>query len=190
MKATFALLPDWDTQNLITALAWRLHLKHRTGLGVRRLPPHISLKQPFEIDDLGLLEEYASYLAASLSPLSLRLGGIQVFEGGPLPVLSFAVEDSERLRHLHARLNRDLAERFGERQGDFDGDAYQFHLTVAAGGAPAEVYHTIIAEFDQIAEVDGVVGLGVLALFTYDFDEVRQEWEYMTYKVLPLRARA
>jgi len=59
VKATFALLPDLQTQNAVMEIAWELFQKRGAGLDVRRLPPHISLKQPFDVpkailESLGL----------------------------------------------------------------------------------------------------------------------------------------
>lgn len=55
MKATFALLANAEIHNLVRKLAWDNHQKYHTGIDVCRLPPHISLKQPFDISDLNRL---------------------------------------------------------------------------------------------------------------------------------------
>ena len=71
MKATFALLANRPIYNLVRKLAWEVHRKYHTGIEVTRLPPHISLKQPFDIADLALLEDYMIELADSLSPFEV-----------------------------------------------------------------------------------------------------------------------
>jgi hypothetical protein len=50
MKATFALLANTEIHNLVRKLTWEAHQKYRTGTIDCRLPPHISLKQPFHKD--------------------------------------------------------------------------------------------------------------------------------------------
>lgn len=51
MKAAFALLADTETHNLVRKLSWDIHRKYHTGIDICRLPPHVSLKQPFDISD-------------------------------------------------------------------------------------------------------------------------------------------
>lgn len=57
MKATFALLASRDVHNWARQLAWDIHQKYHTGTIDNRLPPHISLKQPFAIQNLTALDE-------------------------------------------------------------------------------------------------------------------------------------
>jgi len=71
MKATFAFLSDNETHNLVRKLSWDIHQKYRTGIDVCRLPPHISLKQPFDVSDLDLLSGYMAELARSIEPFNL-----------------------------------------------------------------------------------------------------------------------
>src|SRR3989442_7326953 len=135
MKATFALLFDHEVHNLVRKLAVEVHQNYRVGLAGSQLPPHVSLKQPFSIPDLHAVEAYFDQLAGSIEPVVLtfpRVGG-----PGDAPVLWLDVEETETLRHLHSRINQELAERFPHTQAPFDGSAYHFHLTIALGG-PSE----------------------------------------------------
>lgn len=63
-----ALLADNEIHNLVRKLSWDIHQNYRTGIDVCRLPPHISLKQPFDISDLDALSEYMTELAQGLEP--------------------------------------------------------------------------------------------------------------------------
>ena len=80
MKATFALLASQEVHNQVRKLTWDIHQKYRTGIDVTRLPPHISLKQPFEVSDLGLLEQYMAELAGSLDPFDVQLTELQFID--------------------------------------------------------------------------------------------------------------
>jgi len=73
MKATFALLADRDISNFVRKLSWEIHRRCRTGTTHCCLPPHISLKQPFNVADLAALEAYMSELASSIQPFEIRL---------------------------------------------------------------------------------------------------------------------
>jgi hypothetical protein len=55
MKAALALLANTEVHNFVRSLAWALYQKYHLGLAATRLPPHVSLKQPFAVADLGAL---------------------------------------------------------------------------------------------------------------------------------------
>ncbi len=80
MKAAFALLADYETHNAVRKLTWHMFQRHGISLEICRLPPHVSLKQPFDIPDVALLESYVTELAGSLSPVTVRLTELQLIE--------------------------------------------------------------------------------------------------------------
>jgi len=198
MKATIALLTDRETFHRITEEAWAIHQKYRTGLAARRLLPHVSLKQPFDLDspdDLPALVAYAAELAASVEPFEITLSGYGMWE---LPegdqvsgILYQEVTDAEdQIRSLHYRINAELAARFGERSAAFDGAIYHPHISVAIGGASRETYREILAERTDNPVAPHTFTTRELALFVYDYDQERGNWQYMTYRILPMGDRA
>ncbi len=147
MKATFALLANREVHNVVRKLAWEIHQKYRTGTIDCRLPPHISLKQPFPIADLTGLENYMNELASTIPPFEVHLTELQlealVFAGTEFGILWLDVLETEHLRQLHDRVNQELWQRFGNTHADYDGPAYQFHMTVMMGGQLLDVYQRI-----------------------------------------------
>lgn len=77
MKATFALLANTEVYNVVRKLALEIH-RYRTGTLHVRLPPHISLKQPFAIANLAQLEAYMAELAETISPFTVKLTHLQL----------------------------------------------------------------------------------------------------------------
>jgi len=191
VKATFALLADTETHNLVRKLAWDIHRKYRTGIEVCRLPPHVSLKQPFDISDLTALEVYMDELASSIKPFEVSLSQLHLVKAtiGNLKtgILWLDVEETETLRQLHNRINRELALRFGNTQASFDGASYHFHMTVAMGGQPFDVYRAIYAGYSA-TPIDLRYIAREIALFIYD-DDANLDRGYMIYKVLPVCER-
>jgi len=188
MKATFALLADTVTHNLIRKLSWDIHQKYHTGIDVCRLPPHISLKQPFNISDLDLLAEYMAEFAVIIAPFDVKLTKLELIDaaidGLESGILWLNVQEIEILRQLHNRLNQELTARFGNVPADFDGPDYHFHMTVAIGGAPVEIYRTIVDEFSgRLKNLQYTVR--ELVMFVYD-ERHSINAGYMTYKILPL----
>lgn len=191
MKATFALLADNKIHNLVRKLSWDIHQKYRTGIDVCRLPPHISLKQTFDISDLDLLSEYMTELAGSIEPFQAHLTHLELIDatidGLESGIIWLNVEETEFLRGLHNRLNDELTQRFGNVPAEYDGADYHFHMSVAIGGQPIETYRTILDEFkDQLGNLQYTVR--ELIMFVYD-ERTAVNAGYMTYKILPLGGR-
>jgi 2'-5' RNA ligase len=184
MKATFALLASSEIHNQVRKLAWDIHQKYRTGIDVTRLPPHISLKQPFDVSGLGLLEEYMIELTRSIDPFDVQLTELQYVEDQSAGILWLDVRETETLRRIHNRVNQELAARFGNVQAAFDGPEYHFHMTVAIGSQSPETYRKIMEEFsDRLVNLQYTVR--ELAMFVYD-EMHSLNAGYMTYMILPI----
>ena len=188
MKAAFALLANTEVHNFVRKLAWEIHQKYRTGTIDSRLPPHISLKQPFRIADLIPLEEYMDELAKTITPFDVTLTELQIvpipFEGMEYGLLWIDVQETEDLRQLHDRINEELSERFENTQADFDGANYHFHMTVMIGGQPIDVYRKYYSEISE-RKVNLRYTVRELAMFVYD-QPMGPKGEYLTYKILPI----
>ena len=188
MKATFALLANREVYNWVRKLAWEIHQTYHTGTLHVRLPPHISLKQPFVIAEVAPLEAYMAELAATIPPFTIHLTELQLeignFNGMEYGILWLNVQETAELRHLHNRLNQELARRFGNTRAAFDGPDYQFHMTVMMGGQPVEVYRKLYVKLAE-HRLDLQYTVHDLALFVYD-EPMGPQGEYLTYKILPL----
>ncbi len=181
MKVALALLPGREIQNRVNRLAWQIHRRWNTGTKPRALPPHVSLKQPFEVEgEFAHVERYVAGLAAELTRFELVLKGCLLWE----TVFAIDVEPSTKLRGLHARLNAELPHFVSDASAPFDGDRYHFHLTVATGGASPAVYREIYEEYGDESFAGSVLATE-LAMFVYD-TRVEGAWQYMSHTVLPL----
>jgi 2'-5' RNA ligase len=192
VKATFALLANVGIHNLVRRLSWDIHRKYRTGIDVCRLPPHISLKQPFDISDLNPLEEYMTELADRIPPFEVNLTGLELIEATldelETGILWLNVQETKLLRQLHNRLNQELTLLFGDVSAAFDGSDYHFHMTVALGGQPVEIYKKIYREFaGHLKDLQYMVQ--ELGMFVYD-DREEINAGYIIYKILPLRGNS
>jgi len=188
MKATFAFLADNHIHNLVRKLSWDIHQKYRTGIDVCRLPPHISLKQTFDISDLDSLSEYMIELAESIQPFQAQLTHLELInatiDGLESGILWLNVEETEFLRGLHNRLNEELTARFGNVPAEYDGADYHFHLSVSIGGQSIEIYHKILDEFkERLVNLPCMVR--DLVMFVYD-ERSDVNAGYMTYMIIPL----
>jgi len=188
MKATFALLANAEIHNLVRKLAWDIHQKYRTGIDVMRLPPHISLKQPFDVPDVHLLENYMTELVGGIDPFDASLIELQLVEatvdGLETGILWLNVYETKILRQLHNRVNQELTSLFGNVPAAFDGPDYHFHMTVAIGNQPIETYRQIKDEFSgRFTKLQ--YDIRELVMFVYD-EMYTINAGYMTYMILPL----
>ena len=171
MKATFALLANNEIHNQVRKLSWDIHQRYRTGIEITRLPPHISLKQPFDISNLTLLEDYMAEFAESIDPFEVRLTGLELvnatIEGTETGILWLNVEETDALRQLHNRVHAELIALFGGVSAPFDGPEYHFHMTVAIGGQPIDTYRNIYDAFSGCLN-DLKYTVQELIMFVYD----------------------
>jgi len=188
MKAALALLGDREIQNFVRKLSWEIHQKYRTGTTHCRLPPHISLKQPFRVTDLTALEAYMSELASSIQPFEIHFTELRVvpivYNDREDGILWIDVQETDYLRQLHERVNAELSKRFGSTQADYDGSAYHFHMTVMIGGQPIEMYRRFLAEIAD-PRVNLHFTARELAMFVYD-EPMGPQGEYLAYRTLPV----
>jgi 2'-5' RNA ligase len=187
MRAAIALLVDHQIHNFMRKLAVEFHQRYETGFLGALLPPHISLKQPFQVTDLPAMEAYFDELAKSITPFEISLTGLELqattFQGNEYGILWLGVEESETLRDLHKRINRELAERFENTGASFDGAEYAFHATVAIGGQPLEVYREFYSTLVS-AEHSFSYVTREIAMFYYD--DAGQPGTYITYRIQPI----
>lgn len=190
MKAAFAILANLEAYNFVRKLAWNIHSQYHTGTIDARLPPHVSLKQPFAISDLDALEQYMHELAQGIEPFEVELTRLELrsitHQERDYGLLWIAVQENPTLRALHNKLNQELSQRFGDAPADFDGGEYLFHMTVMMGGQPTGVYRTAFAEIAH-KEVNLRYTARHVAMFVYD-EPMGPHGEYLTYKIVPIGA--
>jgi 2'-5' RNA ligase len=187
LKATFALLPDAEMQNRASAAAVLVHGASGGRLRWPRLPPHVSLKQPFSIESLATIERYFDQFAADTAPIAATLGRVQTqptSPNTPESVVWVSIDQPSRLRAMHERLNRELRKVVTDAQAPLDGEGYEFHMTLGFLPGP---------ELSLPGGVPGLSGANTtfreLGLFVYD-GLPKAGWQCMRYKVLPLTGRA
>lgn len=188
MDAVFALLANHEVANLVRAIAWQVDQKFQTGMEAAYLEPHVSLKQSFEVHDLPGLEDYMQFLAASLPHIEIQINGLQalpaVIEGQESGILWFDLEQTDDLKALHARLNHELEARFGPTPAQHDGHTYHFHMTVALGCQPFEVFQAAAQAFSH-HPITKIFKATELAMFV-KYQPIGFPFRYFTYKRLLL----
>jgi 2'-5' RNA ligase len=184
MKATFVLLANNETSNMASKMLLDANQIGQLGFEMTRLPFHVSLKQPFVIQDLTMIEKFFDEFASKLKPANVHFDEVVTWEnavfGYDSGVIALHVEKTQELSNIHKELNNQLEKRFGLCPAAFDGDPYQFHMTIAIGGAPFKQYKAT-GEILKERDIDSSTVFSELALFYYDKDDI-QPGTYFCYK--------
>ena len=192
MRTAIALLVADELSNRLASFTLRCR-DYGFSLNVLRLPAHVSLKQPFIVNDFERFEKYFEEFARSTEPQQLKLDGFVFWGNEEFGVIVVSVAASPRLRQLHSQLNVELEREFGETHADFDGDKYEFHLAVALGAFQAELLPQLNSNI-AAWKLDEIAVSSRLALFIYEEstrpDALYGVREYGTYKVLPLEQKS
>jgi hypothetical protein len=112
LQVAIALLPDAELSSQLGAAALAAHAASRGRLRWPRLPPHLSLKQPFAVESLSALERAVERLAGELDPIRVTLGAIEVqppSPGSPEAVVWVGVAAEPSLLELERRLDGALS---------------------------------------------------------------------------------
>jgi len=188
MRTAIALLVEEELSNRLASFTLRCR-DYGFNLNVLRLPAHVSLKQPFVVNDFERFEKYFEEFARQTEPQPLQLDGFELWGNEEYGAVVVRVAASPRLRQLHSQLNAELEREFGETQANLDGDDYEFHLSIALGVFQAELLPQL--ESDLAAwKMDEVTLSSRLAMFIYEEstrpDPLYGVREYGTYTILPL----
>lgn len=187
MKATFVLIADTNTENHGRRYMLEANRIGNVGFEMARLPHHISLKQPFIVSDLEMIEsifdEYAKTLNAVTVPM-LKLdcfrSNVFGYESG---CMSIRAESTPQLITMQQDLFALLEAKLGPCPAEHDAD-YVFHMTIAIGGAPYKNYeksYQVMKKHDYHYDFH----FNRLGLLYYDDDKIRPG-TYFCYKIADL----
>lgn len=189
MKATIVLVGDTDTQNYGGETLLEAHKLAKTGFEMTRLPFHVSLKQPFVIDDLKEVEDFFDGFAKSVKPMEITFEDMVLFPnsvigGIPSGCMVLQAAKNAELDAVQKRLWSELTETFGPCPAEHDDD-YIFHMTLAIGIAPYENYVKAHGQLKERFSPKKLV-FDKLALFYYDDDSIAAG-TYFCYKSCDLK---
>ena len=187
MKATIVLIANNEAENYGRKLMLEAHKAGNLRFEMARLPQHVSLKQPFSIPDLGLFEKFFDLFAKDIKPVMVEFKEITVHPSNVLGYesgcMSIHAVKSEELLFIQNNLFHSLEKRFGKCPADHDHD-YEFHMTIAIGGAPFENYKKAFQEMNK-KDYQKTFLFNRLGLLYYDDDSIKPG-TYFCYKVIDL----
>ena len=184
MKCALALLFDRRIEDLVNELAWKGHCTYGLDISCRKLPAHVSLKQPFHVgvglESLNKVLPLFERFAKRLTPIPITFSKLKCWRD----VVQYPAGPDEWLRKQHNALNALLAKHLTDPSAPFDGDAYRFHMTISIGGATTEIIRASTRELGKASMPTAVpTHLGV---FAYTNEGGPGGGSYLTIRSFPL----
>jgi 2'-5' RNA ligase len=188
MKAAIALLSDFHVQNIARRMVYEINRHGRIQFFGSLLPAHVSLKQPFTFEDMGILEEWLEAFSREVAPFQIDLERVYYDEWDNYAIVGFEVFETPILRFLHNRINEELVSLVRDRSAPHDGDSYRFHLTVELGEVGMTNPFKLFYDSLQEKQVDLSFKAEHIALFFYK-DGPIDPGSFICHKVLPLAGK-
>ena len=133
MLIGFAIIVNDSSHNFIRQI--QVELNQELGFRISRQSPHVTIKTPFEVEEIEPLTQYLENLAKEIQPFPIRLKGFGYFGE---QVIFLDVEEKDSLNQLHWRILNDLKEEFAIEPHQFEGDNVKFHASVAGYSDPED----------------------------------------------------
>lgn len=122
----YAILLDDNCHNFIRQIQLELH--QHIGIGLARQSPHITIKSPFETNDIQKHIDYLEKLSKEIRPFEITFAGFGSFEK---KVIFLDVLENIDLTRLHHRILRDVKTRFDLEPHKLEGKNVRFHASIA-----------------------------------------------------------
>lgn len=126
MKIGYAILLNNESHNFIRQVQLELH--QETGIGLARQTPHVTIKSPFDTNQIDDFVNYLEELARRMKPIHLELEGFGHFGN---KVIFLDVKKNQELEDWHGVILKELKEQFGVTPDPFEGENIKFHASIA-----------------------------------------------------------
>ena len=120
-----------ESHNFIRKVQLELH--QEIGIGLPRQTPHITIKCPFDTEEVDSYLSYFQELARNIQPFELVFKNFGYFGE---QVIFLEVVATEALIQLHRQIVNDLEETFGLQPDPYDWPNVKFHASIAGFQSP------------------------------------------------------
>jgi 2'-5' RNA ligase len=188
MKAAIALLADYPVQNFARRMGYEIRQFGEVDFLSSLLPAHVSLKQHFTFESIDVLENWFYSFSTRIAPFRIELERIFYSEYGDNVIVGLKVHETPILRALHNQINHELANVVLNPSAPYDGEEYQFHLTIELAKAGSK--NPFKTFYDSLPEKQVNISFKAefIALF-FETDQSIPNGSYICLKVLPLSGK-
>lgn len=126
MKIGFGILLDDESYNYARKLETELCEKFGLCWGLKQ-DPHITIKAPFDTDNLEPFVKYFEELAKNVNQFEIELIGFNYFES---KVIFLDVKENYKLKKLHLKILKDMKQKFDIGANEYEGKKIKFHSSI------------------------------------------------------------
>lgn len=127
MKIGYAILLEEESHNYARMVELDLCKKFGFTMGLKQ-SPHITVKSPFEIDDIDPFLDYADKIAIETTTFDIEIKGINYFEPN---VAYLDIVKNCHLSDMHFKFVQELQENYSIQPDELEGEKMVFHSTLA-----------------------------------------------------------
>jgi 2'-5' RNA ligase len=131
-------------------------------------PPHVTIKWPFEVEDITIFERYCEELAKKINSFEVSIEGYGFFEP---EVIFLKVIPSKELVNLHLKILYDLKTNFSIEKNQFEGQNQQFHTTLAYEDISQEMFSKAKEELENSEQPKISFKFNSIGLFKFTGEE-------------------
>jgi 2'-5' RNA ligase len=160
MTIGYAILLNDECHNFVRQIQLELH--QNLGLRLARQSPHITIKAPFETEDIKPHIAYLETLAATINPFEIEFNDFGTFGD---KVIYLAPSENPALLDLHHQVLAEVADQFNLKPHQFEGENIRFHASIA-GFSDAQKFKEALGYLQSI-RVNLKFQIKTLGLFYY-----------------------
>lgn len=127
MQIGFSALLDTPSYNYVRTLQVKLKKLFQVKETLK-LEPHFTIKYAFETNSLDEVEKYFDEVVSQTKEFEIEVKGIDYFDN---EVVILDISKNEFLSKLHLKILKDLAAKFAVKPSEFEGENFNFHITLA-----------------------------------------------------------
>jgi len=161
------IIPPEDYSLFVRKQEIYLSKKYNTIVGLLQ-PPHVTIKWPFEINDIQPFEKYCEDLSKEIQPFEIKINGYGFFDP---KVIFLKVEKNQNLINIHLKILKDLKEKFEIEKNKYEGAEPQFHTTLAYEDISEENFHKAKKELKKAEQPKLSFIFDSLGLFRFTGEE-------------------
>lgn len=127
MKIGIGITLSDEVFNYVRSLELKIMQSTKVSTGFNQ-PPHITIKSPFQTNDLNSHLDYIKNLARTTIQFPVKMSHINYFEPS---TVYLSIKQNKKLDDLHERILSDLNIKFGITPNSFEGEKMIFHSSLA-----------------------------------------------------------
>ena len=175
MQIGYGIILGEDVNKFMRGIELLLFDKFNLEAGLHQ-PPHVTIKPPFEVDDVVPYQNYLDELCEKIKPFDVHLKGFNCFSN---KVIYLDVQHNPRLYDIYETIFKDIKDKYDP---ELERDNMIFHGTLAYDDIEEETFNKAYEYLKENYQPDFKVTVKKIGLFCQLYDG--GEWIIIKQKSL------